>query len=221
MGENYQKSALPAFLQFIRVRAAHQPHVWAWASWSFASARSTAEFPAVKDPFQEVLCIHFAISSQVHTSCLLAEWIKRAERFFFRLAKIMSELASQIEKYSRPGSFPFLTMLVAQCSAHKGFSLGRSLLASLLGKCIDPFLPSFSFLTKLEAAPPCHRAAANTIAPRVPNHATKAYFKAKVIYLHNMFCMLDWSCNFIRFFLIHSLLVKWSTLQNKYSNSKK
>ena len=114
----------------------------AGARWSFA--RSTAEFPAVKDPFQEVLCIHFAISSQVHTSCLLAEWIKRAERFFFRLAKMMSELTSQIEKYSRPGSFPFLTMLVAQCSAHKGYSLGRSLLASLLGKCIAPFLPSAS-----------------------------------------------------------------------------
>ena len=27
MGENFQKSKLPTLLQFIRVRAAHQPHV--------------------------------------------------------------------------------------------------------------------------------------------------------------------------------------------------
>ena len=27
MGENFQKSALPTFLQFVRVRAAHQPHM--------------------------------------------------------------------------------------------------------------------------------------------------------------------------------------------------
>ena len=61
MGENFQKSELPTLLQFVRVRAAHQPHVKG-TYMSFQDYRCAAEYSA--QLFLPVLVLLIGLESE-------------------------------------------------------------------------------------------------------------------------------------------------------------